>query len=335
MLTAAEMLERGHRTLDWATGILNGDEGFRGAERLINGHYKATTAFMAGGRVAEARKLARHLDKTFRTDGDFHGVTDDPTNVGLRTYRNAWIARGLHVLGRYDMSVATADFLSALVDPTTGGMPMNHTTGPNEKELEWGTTGSSALAFMMMGRWQEAIRCGEFLLGMLEEQPGESGLIYLRRRAKDGKLIREVERQGLATVYSIDIGGTGQIYWYLGIAMNTFAGLLMATGEERWREGGYRLLTLMKACSEEIYESISNGKVCWGLAGMYAATRDPQFMKMALEAWAWHCAIQAPDGRWLRVGQIASLEEQPLHVTLDTSLERAFYMFELSRTLDV
>jgi hypothetical protein len=334
MLTAETMLARGHLALDWAAGLVTEADGFRGAGDVINAYYKSVVAFTAGGRVKQARQIAAYLDERFLKDGDFNGRAGDPTAGGLANYRNGWLARGLHALGRYDMSAPVADLIEANQHPGHGGLATQAFQPEEAREYDWGSTGSAILSLLAMGRTGAAIRGGEFLIGMIEEQPATRGMLHLRRGA-DGQLMRTNIRQGLATSYGIDIGARGQIYWYLGIAMNAFANLLLATGEPRWREAGYRVFSCFENCDQEVYETISNGKVAWGLAGMFAATGDRMFARHALDCWAWHCRIQSPDGRWLRVGQIASLDEQPLHVTLDTTLERAFYMFELSRTLDV
>ena len=334
MLTADKVLARGHLALDWAASLVDETEGFRDAGKVINAYYKSIVAFTTGGRMREARQIANFVNKTFLVNGDVNHAEGDPTTPGFSNYRNAWVGRGAHVLGRYDMSAQIGDLVESQLDPLTGGLFADPTAPANERETCWGSTGSGVLALMAMGRWDAAARGGDYLLGMVDEQPVTKGKLYLRRDAK-GALINKDIRQGLALVYSIDIGATGQVYWYLGIAMNAFANLYLATGDRKWVEAGYKVLEYFKNCDGEIYEIISNGKVAWGLAAMYAATHDQQFSKYAQDVWAWHYNVQSPDGRWLRVGQIASLEEQPLHITLDTTLERAFYMFELSRTLDI
>lgn len=334
MLTAQDLLARGHLALDWAAELVTEKDGFAGAGTAINAYYKSVVAFTTGGRVKEARRIANYLDRAFLRDGDINGVAGDATSGGLANYRNAWLARGLHLLGRYDMSVPIANQVEANLHPVHGGLAMAAFKAGPEREYDWGSTGSGILSLLAMGRVPAAIRGGNFLVGLIDAQPVTKGPLYLRRGA-DGAIISSNIRQGLATTYSIDIGAKGQIYWYLGIAMNSFASLYLATGDKAWIEAGYKVFAYFQNCDAEVYETISNGKVAWGLAAMYAATRDPQFAQHALRCWDWHYRIQNPDGRWLRVGQIASLEEQPLHVTLDTTLERAFYMFELSRTLDI
>ena len=58
MLTAGDMLARGHLALDWAAALVTEADGFEGAEGQINAYYKSVIAFTSGGRVVEARKIA-------------------------------------------------------------------------------------------------------------------------------------------------------------------------------------------------------------------------------------------------------------------------------------
>lgn len=334
MLTADKLLARGHLALDWAASLVDDEVGFRDAGNIINGYYKSVVAFTTGGRVSEARRIANYIEKTFLVNGDINALEGDPTGPGFSNYRNAWLGRGVHVLGRYDLSRALGNFIEGQIDPLTGGLFADPHAPAEKRETCWGSTGSGVLALIAMGRLAAAQRAGDYMIAMMDDQPDAKGKLYLRRDAS-GKIIDKDIREGLALVYSIEMGTPGQVYWYVGMAMNACANLYLATGDRKWIDGGYKAFEYFKNCHEEIYQIISNGKVAWGLAAMYAVTGDAQFKKHALDAWQWHYDVQSPDGRWLRVGQIASLEEQPVHITLDTTLERAFYMFELSRTLDI
>ena len=104
MLTADDLLARGHLALDWAATLVDDEEGFRGAGNVINGYYKSVVAFTTGGRMREARRIAEFINKTYLVNGNINGKEGDPTGPGFSNYRNAWLGRGAHVLGRYDMS---------------------------------------------------------------------------------------------------------------------------------------------------------------------------------------------------------------------------------------
>ncbi|MEM8588583.1 MAG: hypothetical protein AAGG65_11025 [Pseudomonadota bacterium] len=334
MTTSDFYLKRGQLALGWAASLVDPDIGFQGAGNVINAYYKSIVAMTTGARIREARVLAQFVERTFYKDGDVNTLPDDPTAQGLANYRCAWIGRGLQVLGRYDMAANIGRLVESQMHPVTGGLATLANQPPADRVYCLGSTGSAVLAFLAMGKVEAARRGGAFIAGLLDEQPVTKGKFYLLRNA-DGEIIREDRKQGLAMVSSIDIGTPGQVYWYIGMAMNACASLYLATGEQRWLDAGHKAYALFQHCADDIYRIISNGKVAWGLGWMHLATRDPAFAKAAQDVWAWHCDIQADDGRWLRVGQFDSLDVQPLHITLDTTLERAFYMFELSRTLDI
>lgn len=323
MPTSDNYIARGHRALDWASGLIDGQNGFHNAGIHINGYYKSIVAMTTGARVAQARRLASYIDRTFHRDGDINTLATDPTSKGLANYRAAWLGRGFHVLGRYDLSRAVGNFVESQMHPITGGLAVQAHKPPEDRAYCLGSTGSAVVAFLAMGRVEAARRGGSFISGLLDEQPVTSGKFYLLRDAS-GNILKEDSKECLQAVSSIDIGTYGQVYWYIGIAMTACASLYLATGEDRWLDAGHKAYALFQNCADDVYETITNGKVAWGLGWMHAATGDPKFAKAAEDVWAWHCSIQSDHGPWLRVGQFESLEMQPLHMTLDTTLERAF-----------
>ena len=42
---------------------------------------------------------------------------------------------------------------------------------------------------------------------------------------------------------------------------------------------------------------------------------------------------QTENGLWIRRPEYSSINDQPLETTIDTSLERAFYMFQLAKAI--
>ena len=131
----------------------------------------------------------------------------------------------------------------------------------------------------------------------------------------------------------IELGNTGQTYWYLGMSMTAFAGLLLATRDEKWKDAADKICACIEKCDDELYTAITNGKVAWGSGAMYAATGDEKFGKLSKKIWTWVMETQTEDGVWVRPPQYDSIDEQPLDTTIDTSLERACYMFQLAKTL--
>jgi len=330
MFTAQQLIEAGNKTVEWASGHLNEDGSFGGVEERILAYYKAPMAFALAGRAGEAAAVANHLKSTFYRNGDFHAVKDDPTSGGSKNYRNAWIGRGLHTLGFYDLSVPTGDFLESEMDGKTGGVLTASSVEGRDRETDWGNTCSTAIAMLAMGRREAAVRCGDFLAQMLDDQDGGGEALYLRRDGS-GEIITDMTGRP-ANLYAVMIGETGQVYWYLGMAMVAFAGLYRWTGDEKWKKAGDRIYDIVSRCDDEVYAIITNGKVAWGAGAMFAATGDGKFGRLSDKIWTWVCDTQTPEGVWLRPGA-ETVADQALDVSLDTSLERASYMFDLAKTL--
>jgi len=66
---------------------------------------------------------------------------------------------------------------------------------------------------------------------------------------------------------------------------------------------------------------------------MYAVTGDVRWRKLALDIATWLIEVQGDDGIWVRRPQFASSAAQPLPVSLDTSIERMYYMLEIPRAI--
>ena len=51
------------------------------------------------------------------------------------------------------------------------------------------------------------------------------------------------------------------------------------------------------------------------------------------QIWRWVMETQTENGLWIRRPEYNSINDQPLDITIDTSLERAFYMFQLAKAI--
>ena len=64
---------------------------------------------------------------------------------------------------------------------------------------------------------------------------------------------------------------------------------------------------------------------------MYAVTGEERYRALAARVGRWLLEVQTPEGPWIRRPRYSTLAEQPLAVSLDTTLERGFFMLELAR----
>lgn len=319
------------KAFEWALPLVSEEEGFRGSGAFINAFYKAPTVLTAGGYGHEARIVASFIERTFHKEGDFHNRSNDPTALTLDAYRNAWIARGMHAAGRYDLARGAYARMVRRLSPD-GGAVTQSLVQPGTEEIEFASTANQVISCLVAGQMDIAKRSGGCLLQFIDDQPALDGP-FCHRRKLDGSLIAGEINGMVRGLYLTDVGIPDQLYWFLGIGMKALASLARATGERRWLDGAQNLKARFEHCAPDRLQSITNGKVAWGLAELYDISENSRDKAMMLQCIESQIARQHADGYWLR-SHTASLESEPLNVTLDTSLERGFLLLEVSRVAD-
>ncbi|ENZ77862.1 MAG: hypothetical protein AB1670_01075 [Pseudomonadota bacterium] len=372
MASLSAFSQAGARTSKWAIELLDANGAFQGAATEIWAHYKAPIALLAAGHRAQADQVLGHLCRHFLRNGDFHYGAGDPTPAPGSNYRNGWIAWGAHQLGAYDVSGPVLDFLESQIHPERGGVLDFDTASTMHRMLDIGTTASVVNALLIAGRIEAATKAARMFHRVFGPAAGADGRVLLRE-SWDGQMleperlstvlkfmtmrdgcrvpqewaalargrsvlsrIRQASKgQGgqLNGLLAIELNRGGQIYWFLGFSMRVLAQLFRATGDQAWLTLGHRVGGLVGRCQPDIYNSATSAKVAWGAAEMYAVSGDRRYFDLSMRIADWLISTQEPGGIWLRRPQYERIEAQPLSVSLDTSLERVVYMYEIPRAL--
>jgi len=323
-LSTSALIDAGKLAADWVCSGLSADGSFPGVENEIDAYYKMPVLFALADRPAQGQAVEMYLKKRFFEGGDFHANTD-PEVLSFKNYRNGWVTRGLQMLGSTQMATAAGDYLEGETVQAFGAV-VTEPREPGVKVMDWGTTCSAIKAFLCLGRNDVARRCGEYLLDTLSNQPHSDR--FLLKRSLTGEYLEEND-----LTFVIEIGRPGQIYFPLGFGMLVFADLYALTNESRWLTAAEKLCDLVTKCHDEVYSVITNRKVAWGAAQLYALTGDAKYAQLSLDIWQWTMDTQTPEGLWLRHPEYSSLEEQPLEYTVDAAVESGLYMFELAHSL--
>jgi hypothetical protein len=321
------------RTAKWAIGLL-GPEGFRGCEREVLGVYKAPMALFASGHADQAARVLRAIEQQFFLDGDFHADTGVPHPPSGRSYRNAWLAWGSHVLGAYHLSQPAYDRLQAAQHAHHGGSPDNDTAEPARRVYPAGGTAKVANALLAAGRLDAAVRAGRFLQKLFDSQSADATRIFLITDANGNMLDPELLgiQQGVEN-FVFELRKPHQICWIFGLTLRVYARLYRATGDKSWLTSAEHLHHWITRADPSLYATVTNGKMAWGAAEMASVTGKPEWRQLAQRVGQWMRDQQGEDGVWVRRPQFASSAEQPLAVSLDTSLERMFYLVDIPRAL--
>ncbi len=323
-LSLTQLTRAGNRAADWVCAGLAADGSFPGVENEIEAYYKMPVLFALADRREQAGAVANYLRERFFNAGDFHANTGASV-LSFKNYRNGWIARGLQMTGYSQLATATVDYLATETVPEFGGV-VSEPFEPGARVMDWGTTCSAIEAFLCTGRDDMAIRCGEYLLETLANQPHKDR--FLLKRSLNGDYLDEND-----PTFVIEIGSPDQIYFPLGFGIVVFADLYALTGEHKWLDAAEKLYIAITRCHAEVYSVITNRKAAWGAARLYAVTGDSKYAKLSTDLWQWTMDTQTPEGLWLRHPEYPSLEAQPLDLTVDAAVESGLYMFELADSL--
>ena len=185
--STSALISAGNLAADWVCERLAADGSFPGVENEIDTYYKMPVLFALSGRTGEGEAVSNYLRQRFYNGGDFHANTDASV-LSFKNYRNGWIARGLHMLGSTQMATAAGDYLEAEMVPKFGGV-VSEPFEPGARVMDWGTTCSAIKALLCLDRNATAIRCGEYLLETLANQPLSNR--FLLKRSLDGDYLEE------------------------------------------------------------------------------------------------------------------------------------------------
>lgn len=321
------------RTAAWACALLE-EDGFRACPPAVLAYYKAPVGLLQTGHAGVAAQVMGIAERLFYRDGDFHAHPEDPTPRQGRNYRNGWLAWGAHLLGAYHLSEPALDRLEAGLDARTGGAADDDAAPAPQRIYPAGGTASVANALLAGGRTDAAIRAGRFLRELFDAQAADATRIFLARDAQ-GATIDPAQR-GLplgAENLVFDLRLPAQICWVFGFSLRVFARLYRATQDRAWLASAERVGGWIARAHPSLFTNITNGKVAWGAAEMYGATGQRDWLDLARRIADWVASEQGDDGVWVRRPQFASASEQPLPVSLDTSIERMFYMLDIQRAI--
>ena len=332
--TADKYLRAANRCLDWILGLLDERGAIRGDGGLVDGYRKAPRVLAVAGRVTEAKRIVDFLRRTYASpSGDFNMCSDDPSLRENNTYRNAWLAWGLHDLGAFDLASATINHLSHIQHPRTGGLPITVESPTDDQVVEWGTTSIAIAAFVASGRLQSAVRAGQAMAAIYETQPDPEKAFYLCTDWS-GSLMTHFADE-LSPLRVVRFGGDNNFYWSLGSGMAALVILHLATGEARWLKLAEAVFHRTATCRPDCFHSLSSPKIIWGTALLWSATNNDTYRQAAIEIADDFVERQTKEGGWVggAVGNYTSLAEQPVPMSMDLAFDRSLWMYELARSL--
>ncbi len=311
-------------------------------------HYKAPYLYSVTGLRERSRKYADLLERSYlREDGDFRMSADEkgwqhmPASPGNRyIYGNGWAIAGLQKIGAYGVARKGLKFLERFQDPDTGGFFSRYNIKEKKIDrtrLDTSSTCSGVLAFLACGRFEDAIRGGDFLLRMMDEQP-QGNRYFFTTLEKGGGILPDVFHEENAAAFngrkhfcvSTEHNALYEMVWFIGMPMKILGVLYDLTSERKYMEGAIAYFRFFNMLSEGRWLNNSGTKVMWGAAELYRLTGDPELKNAAVKYLDWLVRSQNESGVWVHSLWYKSIEEQPFQATLDLVQE---YVSEFSDVL--
>lgn len=311
------------RAVAWVLPRIGEEGSIAGSEDIVFGYYKVLPALWTGARPIEAGRVLRRIRSGFFRDGRFEtGAAPYPGASAGYGYRQSWFAIGAHMMGAYDVSLPAIAALEADLNPRSSGI--GDVVG--DPIVDWGTTCCAISALLAGNRVEAAVRAGTLIETMLARQADPQRMI-MRWDSDRDELVDPSTVPGRKG-WEVVMGARSQTYWYLGIAMYAFARLYQVTRDERWRRSADRVLEFTLACRDDFAGNMNTSKLAWGASQMAVVSADQRYAELAVEVADWMAASQSPSGIWVRNPSAHTEETQPVPITLDATMDRAFYLTE-------
>ena len=261
-------------------------------------YYRAPWALMlVGESTAAAACLDWIIRRMISDEGEFAGVT--PRGIFDERYGSyplACLLAGAQLLGRTDLVRRCLPRLLSWQDPDTGGFFNSRPgmTARGEQELFPACQGGMTL--LAIGRLDEAVRAGEWVVRLWERQPELGERLYHVSRPDDGLVTDFPSDQ--AALYVTEKSDPWQHHFNGGISAALLTSLYLATGESRWLESARTCQEFSMTTDECQFASMQTCKSGWGSGLLWVATREPAYRDWTLRMGDWFVEHQDDDGRW-------------------------------------
>lgn len=330
--TLADLQASAARGIDWILGQQRADGSLCAPEDGVGGYYKVPMGLAVAGEWRAANRLLSWVAQHHLTDeGDFRAPerkAGEPIHEAWPVYSNAWIIQGAHTVGRWDIALKGMQYLNRLQLPMGGYYTLDGDLRYIEPtSLTWG-----GLSALMTGYRAEALRAGDVVVRIVEQQPDPSRFYY--RMDAAGNLMTDVPA-GRELQYFVDPGRTKQIYYNLGISLIFLCHLYRATAAPHYLEAARKILAFTQQCAEDVFRFPPSGKLGLGCALLYSLTGDPVARHGALSVGAYLLETQGKDGVWQLPNEepYTSLNRDSFDVLLDITTEFSTFLLQMVAVL--
>lgn len=271
----------------------------------ISASYKSLWPLATAGRLAEATKFLDSLVSSFYRPGQGFGMTNPaaayaPAQLQWRfLYSNAWLTVGSHLLGRFEVSYPTLEFILRYQTPDGGFFADRDQTGEDGPQ-DMLSAAMCGLTCLYLGEFDAAKKAAAFLHFLVESQPEPEERIYLNGSPR-GRLLTEFPAEK-SYDYIIDKRQPRQPYFAPGGAAAFLSKLYGITKDGSYLETAKRAYAMALSPQQDMPEGMfdypTSGKIGWGTAMIYQATGETEYRQAAERVVSYLLRTQLPNGAW-------------------------------------
>ena len=297
-----EAVEKG---LDYLVGQTNPDGSVNPTEKGSFAYYKLPWALVQGGRCEEAARIVRRIvDDTMTEEGDFYTEKRSKFHLDYYTYENAWIVLAAHLLSFFDIAEKGWRFIERFQDPETGGFCSKkpYAPGANHVEDPLSTAWVCNVA-LHLGKLATAEKGAAFIQMLWDTQPDIGESFYYYWRPDGGLVLERPPEEPDDRYFRINVAEPDSWCYILGAQVSFLAKLTLVTGQQEHLRLAQRVREFAMRCHEDLFQTDSAGKFCYGNTFLYHATGDEEYLRVAERCADYLANDQQPEGYWMRGGK--------------------------------
>ena len=258
--------------LKWLLAQQDADGAFKPTEHGLNTFHKVPYALAVTGQLERGTRLCAWIaEQCLDEEGDLSGrASREGPLAAFYHYGNSWVTMGAHRLGQFGVSIKTADFLSTLQHPQTGGFLTQGPESSLDGMQDLMTSAMAGLALLNVGNLKAAEAAGDFLVSMYERQPKlTTQMLFVQQRGD--RLVTEWP-DDQQPAFALNPQRPEQWYFVPGLAGGFLAKLAEVTDNEAHLRAAQAYIQYAESSAADRYDTPHAWWFGWGAAMVYAVT---------------------------------------------------------------
>ncbi len=263
-------------------------------------YYKWPLTLSARERKNEARQLIQWIIKQCLTENGDLVSKRSGFHKDFHFYANGWLLLAALELEEAELAQQLFEFLKIHINKQTGGVA----TRPNsEATYSEDPLTSSFLGLAAVEIKDKALSDNilNYLIRWIDQQD-QKGCLWLRTAA-DGSIIKNIQPWNDPKTCKINIGVTGESYYFLGAICFFLANHYSVFGNKKIFSLAKRIVEILEITGEKALSSIWAAKVAPGCTALYSISGELRYLAAALPVINTVLQSQDKEGFWIKDNQ--------------------------------